>query len=110
MMYREAQEELALLWKVEISASSVRQITMRHGNVAVELMAQQVAQLEATPAAATAKPEQLVMCTDGAMVQLTTGEWREVKMVALGEFASGWDAKNRPVVTKTERLSYLGFD
>lgn len=107
MPYREAQEELALLWKVEISDSSVRQITMRHGKVAAELIEQQVAQLEATPTAARAKPDQLVVCTDGAMVQLTTGEWREVKMVTFGEFASAWDAKNRQVVTKTERLSYF---
>lgn len=107
MPYREAQEELALLWKVAVSDSSVRQITMRHGRVAAELIEQQVAQLEATPTPATAKPDQLVMCTDGAMVQMTSGEWREVKMVTFGEFASGWDAKNRQVVTKTERLSYF---
>jgi hypothetical protein len=98
---------LALLWKVEISDSSVRHITMRHGQVAAALIDQQVAQLEAMPTAAEAKPEQLVMCTDGAMVQLTSGEWREVKMVTFGEFASVWDAKHREVVTKTERLSYF---
>jgi hypothetical protein len=80
---------------------------MRHGQVAAELIEQQVAQLEATPTAAEAKPDQLVMCTDGAMVQLTSGEWREVKMVTFGEFAPTWDAKNRQVVTKTERLSYF---
>lgn len=105
--YREAQEELALLWKVEISASSVRHITMRHGKVAAELIEQQVAQLEATPTAAEAKPDQLVVGTDGAMVQLTSGEWREVKMVTFGEFAPVWDAKKRQVVTRTERLSYF---
>jgi hypothetical protein len=80
---------------------------MRHGQVAAALIEQQVAQLEAMPTAAEAKPEQLVMCTDGAMVQLTSGEWREVKMVTFGEFGSVWDAKHREVVTKTERLSYF---
>ena len=107
LAYREAQEEVALLWKVEISDSSVRHITMRHGQVAAALIEQQVVQREAMPTAAEAKPEQLVMCTDGAMVQLTRGEWREVKMVTFGEFASVWDAKHREVVTKTERLSYF---
>lgn len=95
MPYREAQEELALLWKVEVSISSVRHITMRHGQVAAELVEQQVAELESAPRAASARPEQLVMSTDGAMVQLTSGEWREVKMVTFGEFAPIWDAKNR---------------
>jgi hypothetical protein len=107
MPYREAQEELALLWKVEMSTSSVRHITMRHGQVAAALIEQQVAQLEATPTAAEAAPDQLVMCADGAMVQLTSGEWREVKLVTFGEFAPTWDAKERQVVTKTERLSYF---
>lgn len=107
LSYREAQEELALLWKVEMSASSVRHITMRHGQVAAALIEQQAAQLQATAPTAEARPEQLVMGTDGAMVPLTSGEWREVKMVTFGEFASRWDAQEREVVTKTERLSYF---
>lgn len=106
MPYREAQEELALLWKVEVSTSSVRQATIRHGQVAVQLVEQEVAQLEATAAVAGARPDQLVMGTDGAMVQLTSGEWREVKLVSFGEFAPVWDPNKRQVVTKTERLSY----
>lgn len=47
------------------------------------------------------------MCTDGAMVQLTSGEWREVKTVALGEFQPCWDAKQRQVVTQTNQISYF---
>lgn len=107
MPYGEAQEELALLWKVDISESSVRQITLRYGQVADALIEQKVAQLEATAPAAKAQPEQLVMCADGAMVQLTSGEWREVKTVAFGEFSPYWDAQNRKVVTQTEQISYF---
>lgn len=105
--YREAQEELAFMWQVAISQSSVRQITMRHGVVAHALNEQKVAQLEATAATPTAQPQQLVVCADGAMVQVTNGEWREVKTVAMGEFATCWDAKNKQVVTKTEQVSYF---
>src|SRR5690606_38059336 len=76
------------------------------GQVAVQLVEQEVAQLEATAPAARASPDQLVMATDGAMVQLTSGEWREVKLVSFGEFAPVWDPNKRQVVTKTERLSY----
>lgn len=41
------------------------------------------------------------------MVQLTSGEWREVKTVTFGEFRPYWDAKERQVVTKTEQISYF---
>jgi hypothetical protein len=107
MSYREAHQELELLWKVPISQGSMRQVTMRHGRVADMLIGEKVAYLEATAPAPTAQPEQMVMCTDGAMVQLTSGEWREVKTVTFGEFRPHWDAKQRKVVTKTEQISYF---
>ena len=107
MTYGEAQEELGLLWKVKISKGGMRHVTMRHGGVADNLIAEKVAQLEASAPTPTAQPEQLVMCTDGAMVQVTSGEWREVKTVTFGEFQPCWDAKERQVVTQTEKISYF---
>ena len=107
MTYREAQQELGLLWKVAISKSGLQHVTMRHGQVADDLIREKVAQLEANAAAPTAQPEQIVMCTDGAMVQLTSGQWREVKTVTFGEFRPQWDAKQRKVVTQTEQISYF---
>ena len=38
MTYREAQEELALLWKVAVSKGSLQNVTMRHGQVADRLV------------------------------------------------------------------------
>ena len=107
MSYGEAGEELARMWKVEISRGSVRQVTRRHGQVADSLLQEQVGQLEATARRPTAQPEQLVMCIDGAMVQVTGGEWREVKTMALGEFQPYWDATQQQVVTQTRQLSYF---
>ncbi len=107
MSYGEACEELGRLWKVKLSAGSLRQATLRHGSVADSLIQERVAQLEATSPEATAQPEQMVMCIDGAMVQVTSGEWREVKTMALGEFEPYWDAKERQVVTRTSQLSYF---
>lgn len=107
LSYGEAQEELELMWKVKVSKSSLQYVTMRHGGVAAALIGEKVAQLEAIAPPATAQPEQLVMCTDGAMVQLTSGEWREVKTVTFGEFRPQWDAKTHKVVTKTEQVSYF---
>lgn len=107
MSYREAHQELELLWKVKISKGGMRDVTMRHGRVADALIAAKVAHLEATAPTPTAQPEQMVMCTDGAMVQLTSGEWREVKTVTFGEFRAHWNAKARKVVTKTDSISYF---
>lgn len=107
MSYSEACEELARLWKVKPGPGSLRQVTLRHGAVADTLIQERVAQLEATSPEPTAQPEQLVMCIDGAMVQVTSGEWREVKTMALGEFEPHWDAKERQVVTQTRQLSYF---
>ena len=107
MSYREAHQELELLWKVKVSKGGLRDVTMRHGRVADALIQEKVAHLEATAPPPSAEPEQMVMCTDGAMVQLTSGEWREVKTVTFGEFRPHWDAKERKVVTKTDNISYF---
>jgi hypothetical protein len=107
MSYREAHQELELLWKVKVSKGGMRDVTMRHGRVADELIQEKVAHLEATAPTPTAQPEQMVMCTDGAMVPLTSGEWREVKTVTFGEFRPYWDAKQHKVVTKTDNVSYF---
>ncbi|MCA9957236.1 MAG: hypothetical protein KC434_21055, partial [Anaerolineales bacterium] len=80
--FGEARDELALLWGVKISSGGVRHITLRHGQIADELIEQEVARLEKEAPSPTAQPKQLAMSADGAMVQLTNGDWREVKTVA----------------------------
>lgn len=107
LSFGEAREELELLWGIQISTGGVRAITLRHGQAANDIIEAEVGRLEAEAPQPTAKPEQLVMSADGAMVQLTSGEWREVKTVAFGEFAAKWDAKARKVTTKTDNISYF---
>ena len=105
--FKEAQEELEMMWGVEISTAGVRAITLRNGRVANELVEAEVARLQAEAPEANAQAEQLVMCADGAMVQVRNGEWREVKTVAFGEFEAIWDAKKKQVLTKTDNISYF---
>lgn len=40
--FGEARDELALLWGVKISSGGVRHITLRHGQIADELIEQEV--------------------------------------------------------------------
>lgn len=107
MPYREAQEELDWFWGIAISAGSVRQITMRYGQVANELLTEEVERLEKEAPAVTARPEQLVMSADGAFIHLTNGEWREVKTVAFGEFQSHWKQQQGQLETKTSNITYF---
>lgn len=105
--FKEAQEELEMMWGIEISTAGVRDITLRNGRVANELVETEVARLQAEAPEASAQAEQLVMCADGALVQVRSGEWREVKTVAFGEFEALWDAKKKQVLTKTDNISYF---
>lgn len=107
LTFSEAQEELQLMWGVAVSTASVRQITLRNGVIANELLTKEIQRLQQEAPEPTVAPENLVVSADGAMVQLTTGEWREVKTVAFGEFASQWEAKKGQVRTKTENISYF---
>lgn len=105
--FGEAKEEMELMWGVQISQSSIRQITLRNGEIADELIQEEVVQLEKEAPEPTAQPTQLVMSADGALVRITNGEWREVKTVAFGEFESQWDEQQNQVTTRTSNLSYF---
>lgn len=107
MPYREAQEELRWLWGIAISSGSVRDITMRHGKVADELIREEVTRIEKEAPSVTVQPDQLVMSADGAFIQLTNGEWREVKTVAFGEFNSQWNRRQSRLETRARNISYF---
>lgn len=107
MTYREAQEELRWFWGITISVGSIRQITMRYGKVANELIEEEAARIEKEAPPATAHPKQLLMSADGAFIHLTNGEWREVKTVAFGEFRSQWKQQPGKLETKTSNISYF---
>jgi hypothetical protein len=105
--YGEAQEELRLMWGINVSRGAIRQATMRHGRIAKELVAEEVARIEQQALTPVACPRQLVISTDGAFVHLTNGEWREVKTTTFGEFHSQWNPKSRKIEVKTNQLSYF---
>ena len=105
--YQEAQEELAMMWGIDISVASVREITMRAGRIADHLIEKEMKRLQKETPTAKAAPKQLLLSVDGAMVQLKNGEWREIKTVAFGEFETKWDLKRQEVVTRTEKVSYF---
>jgi len=96
-----------MMWGIDISVASVREITMRAGRIADALIEEEMKRLQKEAPAAKSTPKRILLSADGAIVPLRNGEWREIKTVAIGEFETKWDAKTQEVVTKTEKVSYF---
>jgi hypothetical protein len=107
LAYEEAQEEIKMMWGVSLSKSAVRKMTIRHGQVANRLIDKRVEALHQGEESSSVRPEKLMMSADGAMILTTSGEWKEVKTVAFGEYETIWDAKREEVQTKTGKVSYF---
>jgi hypothetical protein len=105
--FREAAKEVWYACRTKVNESTVRRLTHRHGGAAEALVRQEVEALERDAPEATAKPQQLMVSVDGAFVHLTSGEWREVKSLAVGEFSTKWDQTTWKNQVKTEHLSYF---
>ena len=107
LSYKEAQEELSFMWNIAGCKATVCNTTMRYGHHNLAVEEREIAKLEEGKERPKAKPKQLVMSVDGAMVQLTTGEWREAKLAAFGEFESRVNEAKGDVRAKTETVSYF---
>ncbi len=105
--FREAAEEVWYSHRVRVNEASLRQITHRHGAAAEALIRQEVETLERDAPDASANPQNLLISVDGAFVQLTSGEWREVKSLAVGEFSTEWEPGTWNSRVKTSQLSYF---
>ena len=107
MPFAQAVEEIWFGEKIHIEESVLRQITYRHGQAAEAIERAQVARLETKMRPASARPKQVLVSTDGAFIHLTTGEWREVKTMVVGEFESVWNGKKGEIEVKTGDISYF---
>lgn len=107
MTFREAVEEVWYACHTQVSEATVRRTTHRHGAAAEALVRQEVEMLERDAPEAKAHPQQLLVSADGAFVQVTSGEWREVKSMVVGEFKTEWDPTSWQRQVKTEALSYF---
>lgn len=105
--FREAAEEIWYSYQTLPDEATLRRVTQRHGAAAEALVEQEVAMLERDAPEASAWPQQLLVSADGAFVQLTNGEPREVKSVAVGEFTTEWDPRSWEARVKTQEISYF---
>ena len=81
-----------------------RRHTEAAGKAYVEVQRQEVERIEQELPLSPAKPTKLQVSTDGAMVPLVGGEWKEVKTVIIGDIQ---DMKPGQTEVKTENISYF---
>jgi hypothetical protein len=90
--------------KVEVSKTMSRGQTEAAGKAYVEVQRQEVERIEQELPLSLAKPTKLQVSTDGAMVPLVGGEWKEVKTVIIGEIQ---EMEPGQTEVKTENISYF---
>jgi hypothetical protein len=104
MAFQEAVDEVRFSHQTEVGEATCRRVTYRSGRAAEALVCQEVVRLEEEGLdEETEGPAKLLISADGSFVRLTSGEWREVKGMAVGEF-------ERVGVTeevKAQNLSYF---
>lgn len=88
MPFEEASDELQATLGVQVSASTVRRLTLQAGWILEQIQTEQ-AQPQRVPgflALPKAEPaERLAMSSDGGLVPLRGGVWAEVKTLVIGE-------------------------
>jgi len=106
MAYKQAQEELHQFCHTLVSEATLRRHTMQNGQASEDLEKEKAERIEKEAPTVTVNPDKVVLSADGAFVALTTGEWREVKTVTIGEFETvvGADGKEK---VQTHSLSYF---
>jgi hypothetical protein len=107
MPFGQAVEEIWLGEKTQIEESALRKTTYRHGETAEAIERDKVEQLEREMTASTAQPKQIMVSADGAFIHLTSGEWREVKTMVVGEFESLWHEQKGEIQVQTKDISYF---
>lgn len=111
MPFRAAQRELAFFLGVEVAEASVRQITEQAGAAMVQMQAAEVEALLSERPDSPGGPVVQLMSLDGALIQLVSGEWKEVKTLALGVVREAKQKKKKKpegeVHVQTIALSYF---
>lgn len=114
MPFEQAAEEIWFNQQTRVTKETVRNTVYRHGEAAEAISQEKVVRLEKgeeLPVWAAKLVEtsghKLSISSDGAFIQLTNGEWREVKSVAIGEFSSQWNDKKGELEVKTSEMSYF---
>ena len=103
MPFGRAAKELKYFTRVEVSEATARRITEGAGSDYVGVQTEQVEHILKQAPPSPPGPELQLISADGAMVHEVTGEWVEVKTLAIGEVKPKGDAGE----VHTRELSYF---
>jgi hypothetical protein len=105
MPFGRAAKELRYFTRIEVSEATARRITEGAGSDYVEVQSEQVKQILKDARASPPGPELQLISADGAMVHEVSGDWVEVKTLAIGEV----EAKGNAGDIHTRDLSYFSM-
>lgn len=107
MPFRAARRELAFFLGVEVAEASVRALTEQAGATQVEVQAEEVAALLTQRPESPTGPEVQLLSVDGALIQVVSGEWKEVKTLAVGVVGKARTKPGEEERVQTRELSYF---
>ncbi len=107
MPFRVAQHELAFFLGVEVAEASVRQLTEQAGAAQVQVQAAEVETLLKERPESPAGPAVQRLSVDGALIQVVSGQWKEVKTLALGVVGKAKPKPGEEERVRTTALSYF---
>ncbi len=111
MPFRAAQRELAFFLGVDVAEATVRLLTELAGATQVQVQGAEVEALRSRRPESPAGPDVQLMSLDGALIQVVSGEWKEVKTLALGVVSEAKRKKKKKpegeVHVQTSALSYF---
>lgn len=105
--FMQAAEEVGFIQRTEVKEANLREITYRYGELVEEMVEEEAKTLLEQMPSTEAVDETLLVSEDGSLIHLKSGEWYEVKMVAVGEVESEWNQKTNQVEVHTKNLSYF---
>ena len=107
MPFREAVEEVWYSHQTVVGEATCRRVTYRNGRAAETIVCQEAARLEKEGLDEIGGPAKLLISADGSFIRLTSGEWREIKGLAVGEFETVGTGLGVSEEVKTQKLSYF---
>jgi hypothetical protein len=103
MPFGRAAKELKYFTRVEVSEATARRITESAGSDYVGVQSEQVEEIVKQVPASPPGPELQLISADGAMVHEVSGEWVEVKTLAIGKV----ETKGATGDVHTRELTYF---
>ena len=105
--FQQAADELYRSQKTAVTEATLRGTTHRYGGIAERIACEEAERIEREKPEPTVHPKRLLVSEDGAFIRLTTGNWREVKTMVVGEIETTWQERTNKVKVETKNLSYF---